>query len=78
MRGDRFFGREMGSIEKGKCHMKAFSQDLREHILQGARTREALQEALEYALTTVSPSDAFGWCRHCNHLRGEPEAVQSS
>jgi transposase len=44
----------------------------------GARTREALQEALEYALTTVSASDAAGWFRHCGYLPHEPKAAQSS
>ncbi len=35
---------------------------------KGARTREALQEALEYALTTVSATDARGWFSHCGYL----------
>ncbi len=34
----------------------------------GARTREALQEALKYALTTVSASDASGWFSHWGYL----------
>lgn len=34
----------------------------------GARTRESLQEALEYALTTISASDAAGWFAHCGYL----------
>ncbi len=33
----------------------------------GARTREALQEALEYACTTITASDAIGWFRHCGY-----------
>jgi transposase len=33
----------------------------------GARTREALQDALEYACTTVTSSDAVGWFRHCGY-----------
>lgn len=44
----------------------------------GARTRDALQEALEYALTTVSASDAAGWFRHCGYLPDEPQAAQIS
>jgi transposase len=44
----------------------------------GARTRDALQEALEYALTTVSASDAAGWFRHCGYLPHEPQAAQIS
>ncbi len=34
----------------------------------GARTREALQEALEDACTTITASDAVGWFRHCGYL----------
>lgn len=34
---------------------------------KGARTREALQEALEEALTTISASDAAGWFAHCGY-----------
>jgi transposase len=34
----------------------------------GARTRESLQEALEYAPTTISASDAAGWFAHCGYL----------
>jgi transposase len=33
----------------------------------GARTREALQEAIEYALTTIAASDAAGWFAHCGY-----------
>lgn len=33
----------------------------------GARTREALQDAIVYACTTVTPSDAKGWFRHCGY-----------
>jgi transposase len=44
----------------------------------GARTREDLQAALEYALTTVSASDAKGWFRHCGYFPDEPEAAQCS
>jgi transposase len=43
----------------------------------GARTRDALQEALEYALSTVSASDAAGWFRHCGYLPDELQAAQS-
>lgn len=37
----------------------------------GARTREALQEALEYALSTVSATDATGWFSHCGYLSSD-------
>jgi transposase len=33
----------------------------------GARTREDLQEALEQACATITPSDAIGWFRHCGY-----------
>lgn len=39
----------------------------------GARTREALQEAIAQALLTVTPQDAHGWFRHggyCSHTGG--------
>jgi len=38
----------------------------------GARTQEALQEALEYACATITISDAFGWFRHCGYPVPEP------
>jgi transposase len=41
----------------------------------GARTREALQEALEYALTTISPSDAVGWFSHCGYLPASNDEI---
>ncbi len=34
----------------------------------GARTREALQDALCQALLTVTAQDAQGWFRHCGFL----------
>lgn len=34
----------------------------------GARTREALQEAICLALLTVTAQDAHGWFRHCGYL----------
>ena len=39
------------------------------------RIRKALQEALEYALTTVSASNALGWFRHCGYLTAPQEAM---
>jgi transposase len=33
----------------------------------GARTREALQDAIESACATVTSSDAIGWFRHCGY-----------
>ncbi len=31
----------------------------------GARTREALVEAMAEALSAVTPEDAMGWFKHC-------------
>ena len=33
----------------------------------GARTHEALQEAIAQALLTVTATDASGWFRHCGY-----------
>jgi hypothetical protein len=33
----------------------------------GARTHEALLEAMEEALWKVTPSDAAGWFEHCGY-----------
>ena len=33
----------------------------------GARTHEALLEAMEEALSKVSPADAAGWFNHCGY-----------
>jgi transposase len=34
---------------------------------RGARTHEALQEAIAAALLTVTAADAAGWFRHCGY-----------
>lgn len=39
----------------------------------GARTQEALQEAIAQALRTVTASDASGWFRHCGYLPALPD-----
>jgi transposase len=39
----------------------------------GARTREALQEAICQALLTVTAQDAHGWFRHCGYLPTKEE-----
>jgi len=53
---------DLSPIEEAFSKVKAVLRRI------GARTREALQEALEYALTTISASDAFGWFSHCGYL----------
>jgi DDE superfamily endonuclease len=39
----------------------------------GARTCEALQEAICQALLTVTAQDAHGWFRHCGYLPAKEE-----
>jgi len=34
----------------------------------GARTREALEEAICQALLTIMAADARGWFRHCGYV----------
>lgn len=34
----------------------------------GARTREALEEAIGQALLTITAQDAHGWFQHCGYL----------
>jgi transposase len=42
---------------------------LKTHLRRvGARTSEALQEAICQALLTVTAQDAQGWFRHCGYL----------
>jgi len=53
---------DLSPIEEAFSKVKAVLRRI------GARTREALQEALEHALTTVSASDASGWFSHCGYL----------
>ena len=39
----------------------------------GARTREALPEAIAEALTRITPQDAHGWFWHCGYLPHKPD-----
>lgn len=43
----------------------------------GARTREALQEAIAQALPLVTDQDAHGWFRHCGYLLAAEEVTRS-
>ena len=63
---------DLSPIEEAFSKIKAILRRI------GARTREALQEALEYALTTVSASDASGWFSHCGYSSAEHQAEKSS
>ena len=49
-------------IEETFSKLKAFLRRV------GARTHEALQEAIGQALDTVTAADARGWFRHCGYL----------
>jgi transposase len=40
----------------------------------GARTREALQEAVIQALATITAQDAQGWFGHCGYFPADPAA----
>jgi transposase len=63
---------DLSPIEEAFSKIKAILRRI------GARTREALQEALEYALTTVSASDAAGWFSHCGYASAEHQVEKSS
>ena len=63
---------DLSPIEEAFSKIKAILRRM------GARSREALQEALEYALTTVSASDASGWFRHCGYSPAEQQVEKSS
>jgi transposase len=53
---------DFSPIEETFSKIKAFLRRT------GARTQEALQEAIAHALLTVTPQDARGWFRHCSYL----------
>jgi transposase len=53
---------DLSPIEETFSKLKAYLRRV------GARTREALQEALCQALLTVTAQDAQGWFRHCGFL----------
>jgi transposase len=63
---------DLSPIEEAFSKIKAVLRRI------GARTREALQQALEYALTTVSASDAAGWFSHCGYSLASHQAEKSS
>jgi transposase len=53
---------DFSPIEEAFSKMKTYLRRV------GARTREALQEAICQALLTVTAQDAQGWFRHCGYL----------
>jgi transposase len=56
---------DFSPIEETFSKIKAFLRRA------GARTREALEEAIAQALETVTAQDAQGWFRHCGYLPPE-------
>ncbi|MGH2639588.1 MAG: transposase [Rhabdochlamydiaceae bacterium] len=50
---------DFSPIEEAFSKLKAFLRRV------GARTPEALQEAIGQALLTITAQDAFGWFTHC-------------
>lgn len=56
---------DFSPIEETFSKLKAYLRRV------GARTREALQEAICQALLTVTAQDAQGWFRHCGYLPTE-------
>ncbi len=53
---------DFSPIEETFSKLKAFLRRV------GARTREALQEALGQSLLTVTAQDAHGWFEHCGYF----------
>ena len=52
---------DLNAIEEAFSKIKAILRKA------GARTREALVEAMAAALSAVTPEDATGWFRHCGY-----------
>ena len=52
---------DLSPIEEAFSKLKAFLRQV------GARTPEALQEAIGQALLTITPQDASGWFTHCGY-----------
>ncbi len=59
---------DFSPIEETFSRIKAYLRRV------GARTREALQEAVCRAILTVTAQDAQGWFRHCGYLPAESRA----
>jgi transposase len=52
---------DLAPIEQAWSKMKTFLRSAK------ARTREALELAIQQALTTITAADAHGWFRHCGY-----------
>lgn len=57
---------DLSPIEEAFSKVKAVLRGI------GARTREALHEAIEYATTTITANDAAGWFHHCGYQLPDP------
>lgn len=62
---------DFSPIEEAFSKLKAFLRRV------GARTQEALQQALAEALETVTPQDAHGWFTHCGYLLMDTDPILS-
>jgi transposase len=53
---------DLSPIEEAFSKLKAYLRRV------GARTHEALEEAIAQALTTITAHDARGWFKHCGYV----------
>jgi transposase len=60
---------DLSPIEEAFSKLKTFLRRL------GARTQEALQEAVAQALEAITPQDARGWFTHCGYAGEEALAL---
>jgi transposase len=60
---------DLSPIEEAFSKLKAFLRRL------GARTPEALQEAISQALLTITAQDALGWFTHCGYLSRQADST---
>jgi hypothetical protein len=57
---------DLSPIEEAFSKLKTFLRRV------GARSHEALQEAIIQALATITAQDAHGWFRHCGYQPADP------
>jgi transposase len=58
---------DLNPIEEAFSKIKNILRNLRDLRKLGARTHEALLEAMSEALSKVTPGDAAGWFDHCGY-----------
>ncbi len=66
----RAYAPDLSPIEEAFSTLKAYLRRV------GARTREALEEAIAQALTTITAHDARGWFKHGGYLPAVQPAEQ--